>query len=222
MATKSSLSCVFYDKTLNKKVPCFIVPDKVYELDYNYSIRTFVQIVYDYSKLQDYNLTVQELVRYSVQHVMINDIYPATNETEINYANANIPNLVSDTNNFYTNELNRFEKILDMITDSDNLNTQTFYILAEFISDELLFSYCSQNDRLFMLYLSNTVLTNQPGFIPVPQMVRMTRKIFEKFSNEYRNYKIFNKRKYHEFNYISFPILINYDNLHYNVNFLIC
>lgn len=221
----TSFECIFYDTILKKKVPCLLIPNELYEIKTEFNRKFYCHVSFDESKFLEYAITKEELVKYSDEIVLLNNIYPTTTQIEIDYANYCIPNNIVNNYNNKThneNELDRFEKIIKMITDVEGeISSDVFYKLAEFISYELLFMYCNRPERLFMLNLIHNQLTEQPD-IMVPQMIRMTRRIFNKYNDndEYSNYKIHNYNKYSEFYNIDFPFLININNLDYNVHYI--
>jgi hypothetical protein len=210
------MQCIFYDRVLAKKIPCLLVANKIHV---NNGIK-YCKVTFDSSKFVEYNVTKYELDRYSSDSVKINEIYPARNQTEIDYANACIPNAIS--NNHITDELNRFESLITMLTDVSSITSAVFYNIADFISYDLLFFYCTHNERVFLLTISTVELTSLPDPIPVPQIVRSVKRIMDKFpDDETIIYRIQNHRDLSEFSYLTFPLSLNIPILKYNVDYLV-
>lgn len=198
-----------------KKIPCTIVPNQVFTI----SGQKYCKVLFDESKYID--LTKEEVARYCSDTVRIFDIYPANNGQEIAYADACIPNKVTD--NFYYKELSRLLKIIEMITNTENVKSSVFYQLADFISYEILFKYCTHTDRMFMLNISNNLLSD--ANVPVPEIskyiVTMTKTIFDNYPKDNTIvYYIQNYNNLIEFAYLTFPLPINIPILKQNVNLL--
>jgi hypothetical protein len=215
------MNCVFYEYKLRKKIPCVLIPGKIYVENNSTKRITKAHVYFDKSKSEEYGVTYEEFIRYSTEFVDIYFLYPANTQSEINYLNTVIPE--SYTNNY--DELNRFEAIITMITNTENdISREMFYILSDLVSYELLFNYCEYSERIFMMSLSTEKLVHQPNVVLIPQMVRMTKRIFSKYSNNIDNidtyYDLDNYNNYYEYSNI-LPITINVDNLKHNVNFII-
>lgn len=212
------MKCVFYNQTIQKKVPCILIPGELYGKTSDYKRKLYVHVYFDPTEYINYNVTQEELNRYCSEFVNIYDIYPMNTIDQQNYANAVIPDKV--TNN--SDELDRFEAIVNMLTDvSGDIDDEMFYYLADFISYELLFTYSTQQERVFMLTISSIQLTEQPLVVEIPQIVRMTKRIFEKFTEPIDSlYDIDNYNNYHTYKDI-LPRTLNIDFLKYNVNFII-
>lgn len=212
------MNCIFYDRILEKKVPCLLLPGRLTTVEDKMCKKIFVQVQYDSSKFVEYNITVEELDRYSSEFVNIHDIYPANTQAQIDYSTAVIPNKVTND----SDELDRYEAIIEMITTvNGDISKDIFYRLSDFVSYELLFQRCTYNERLFMMSLSVSELTEQPVQIFIPQMVRMTKRLFEKYTTTIDSeYDIDNYNNYYEYEN-TLPITLNINNLKYNVNFII-
>jgi hypothetical protein len=174
------MNCIFYDKTLKKSVPCILIPNTLW-VEQNERYRVFfIQVKYDTSKFEEYSVTQQELNRYSSEFVKFHDLYPVNTQNQIDYANLVIPNLI--TNN--EDELDRYEALISMITDVEgDITTENFYNLAGIISYELLFLRCTYEERMWLFSLSLQILVEQPPFVLVPQMIRMVKTLFTKYTN---------------------------------------
>lgn len=212
--------CLFYDKTLQKIVPCTVVPNKMYTINGD----RFCKIVYDDTLFNTYNTNYEELYRYSTDQIDIFDLYPANTQEEIDYAIECIPNKIAlDHKN---KELLRFEKIVNMLTDVDELNIDFFYKIADFLSYDLLFFYLNQNERVFMLTISTypfnaqSILTIYGGIIPIHPFLRSVIRIFDKFNTDSTTYYIQNIRNLAEFSYITFPLQLNIPVLKSNIQML--
>lgn len=209
------MQCIFYDRILEKKVPCLLVPNKLWVSN---GIK-YCQVNYDSTKFVEYNITKNELDRYSSDQVKFTEIYPARTPEEIVYANFCIPNKVTETHDI--DELNRFESLIFMLSDVPELSKAVFYNIADFISYDMLFYYCSHSDRLFMLNISTVELTSLPDPILVPQMVRSVKRIMDKYpADETIIYRIQNYRNIAEFSYLTFPLNLNIPVLKHNVDYI--
>lgn len=220
---------VFWCDKLEKLVPCNLRTNYCVNKQSAEGKRYYIRADYDFDKFAEFNITKEEVYRYSDEFVLLNRIYPAETQTQIDYYTEVIPNKIT-TGDHKNSELDRFEAIVNMLCNfTGELNSEVFFNLTEFITFEILFTYCDLNDRLFMQQLASVQLTEQPQTVLVPQLVRMAKTIFNKMdlslpvyqslSNgayNYKIYKIFNERHFSEFDYIPFPLLLNVDILKYN------
>jgi hypothetical protein len=212
------MNCIFYDKTLKKQIPCILIPGKIFSKSDEMSKKLYVQVYFNSSKFVEYNVTIEKLERYSSEFVNIHDLYPANTQAQINYANAVIPNLFTT----YSDELDRYESLINMITDVvGDISKDVFYLLSDLVSYELLFTKCTLTERQFMMSLTTSQLVEQPVSVLIPQMIRMTKRLFEKYTSaidseydldNYNNYYIYKD---------TLPITLNIDNLKFNVNYII-
>lgn len=221
------LSCVFYDYRLLKKIPCTLIPnffptsvsrEDASEREY------FVKVSFDYTKFSDYNVSGDETLRYSKEYVNLFDIYPITTQDEIDYANACIPNLIPDVTTHSQKELDRFEKIINMLCSTSSINKDIFYIIFDFIIYELLFRYCTSSEKTFLINIANTELTEVPDPIPIQQIIRMINTIKTKYEATSSNdivYRIYNFRNISEFDVYNYPILLNIPIFYANIDYLI-
>ncbi len=210
------MQCVYYDQILQKTVPCILIPNKMWVVN---GIK-YCQVNYDSSKFTEYNITKNELDRYSSDTVKFTDLYPARNQTEIDYSVACIPNKV--TVNHYSDELDRYEALINMLTEVPILSKAVFYHIADFISYDMLFFYCTHYDRLFMLSIASAQLPGLPDPIRVPQMVRSVKRIMDKYpADETIVYHIQNYRNIAEFAYLAVPLSINIPVLKYNCDYIV-
>lgn len=212
------MECVYYERNLGKKVPCILIPGELHSKTNDLVRKTYVHIYFDSTRFVEFGVTEGELNRYCSEFININELYPTNTQAQKDYANAVIPN--GFTNN--SDELDRYEAIINMITDvSGDISKNMFYLLSDLVSYELLFTKCTYDERIFMMGLSSSQLNVQPDPIKVPQMIRMTKRLFEKYTDTVdTNYDIDNYNYY----YIhdgALPIVLNIDNLKYNVNFII-
>lgn len=230
----STHAVLFYDQILSKAIPCNIEPNFCEIQETQLGRRYYVRCKYDFTQFATYNVTKEEVYRYSSEIVQLNDVYPANTQAQIDYFNLVAPDKIINANDHESDEMDRFEAMIDMICDfTGDLDIDVFFNLAQFISYELLFTYCNQNERIFFQTISSVLLTQQPNPVEVPQMVRMVRAIFDKVDtahpkfNTLKNgaspnklYKLYNSRRYSELDYIPFPILIDIEVLEQNVNFI--
>lgn len=221
-------NCVLYwCPILEKKIPCLLAANEIYKVKTIFDMRIYVHCKWDFTKFTEYNVTRAEVMKYSNEMVLLNYVYPAHTQAQKDYADLCIPNKIPDVNTYRDDELDRFETLVGMLINVDgDISKEMFFDLCEFISYELLFELCEFDDRVFMQTLSMSKLTEQPSNVLVPQMIRMTRDVFNKYNSpkfpipEAPVYKIFNYRHWSEIDYIPFPILINIDNLDYNCNYI--
>lgn len=221
------MNCLFYDQILNKKIPCKLVPnhfppDLVNRTDL-FLRKYIVKVEFDFSKYLEYNLTEQETLRYSSEYVNFMDLYPANTQEDIDYANACIPNLIPDEANHKQNELNRFEKLINMFCSTDSITSENFYILCDFISYELLFRYHTHEERVFLLTIANVPLTQVPENILCKQTIRLVYMLRNKYIYTNLNdiiYRIENYRNISEFNIYTYPIILNIPVFYGNIEFL--
>jgi hypothetical protein len=212
------MNCVFYDRVLEKKVPCILIPEKLYINELSFKKEIYVHVYFDTTKYVEYSVTEKELIRYSSEFVNVNELYPANTQAQLDYITAVVPNLV--TNN--SDELDRYEALITMITETvGDISKDLFYLLSDFVSYELLFTKCILEERQFMLSLSATKLTEQPVSVLVPQMVRMMKRLFEKYTTAISTeYDIDNYNNYYEHD-SSLPFELNIDNLKFNSTYVI-
>lgn len=224
---------VFYDLRLGQFVPCILERGTIDKIKDPHGINKFyLKCKFDIARLPAFNLSRDQVYRYSTEINVINEVYPYGTTAEKLYADTVITN-TSTTLTHKDDELKRYLTILTEVS-ADGLNVLEFLGLAEFLSYELLFSLCSAADRTFMLQCGTMILTEQPAVVLVPDMVRMIRTIFANVDltspqfrilthpdTGVRTFKLFNIRKYSEFDYIPFPVIINVDYLNTNSNFII-
>jgi len=216
------MKCLFYDKVLQKKIPCNLVPNKLHTKDGD----RFCKITYDDTLFNTYNTNLNELNRYSTDNIDIFDIYPANTQSEIDYADTCIPNNISINHKY--DELIRFEKIVTMLTDVETIKTDFFYKLADFLSYDLLFFYLNQAERVKMLTIStylipleNVSMLMIDGVIPVKPYLRTTKRIFDKYPEDNTvKYYVHNIRNLAEFSYLTFPLELNIPYLKANIEML--
>lgn len=212
------MQCIFYDKFLYKQIPCLLVTNELYKITNDFDRKFYVHVEFDPSKFEEFNTSRAELLRYSKEKIKLIDIYPARSQKEIDYAINCIPNLL--TNNHSSDELDRFESIIDMLTEND-ITRELFYNLCEFITYELLFMYCTTDEKSFFMILSASQLSEQPEVILIPQIIRMLKRIFTKYlETPYDVIKIMNYRRFSGFD-SELPVRISLTNLKYNCNYLI-
>lgn len=226
------MQCIFYDFKLGKQIPCLLDKNVIHDVETRFDKKYYVHVSFDDTKYTQYNTNRDELIRYSSEFVSINEIYPATIQAELDYINetfpkkyakSSIPFLTTTTHS--SDELDRFEKIIDMITDVvGNISRDNFIKLIDFINYELVFTYCNQTERDFLDTLSESQLVSQPGTTEVPQILRMLIRIFSKadsswYTSPNDTYKIINRRNFSGFD-SDFPFIIDLVNLEYNVNFI--
>jgi hypothetical protein len=217
-------NCLFYDKTLNKTVPCFLIPNQVYTTNH----RKFVNISLDPSKFTEYNTNIQELVRYSSFTIRLIDLYPNTTPQELAYAQSCIPNIVPNLTTFYYDELVRFKKIVDMVLNTNSITSDTFYKLADFLSYEVLFLFLQANERKFMLTIATIPLTSgnvaaviaaNGGINNIKPYLQTCLKLFTSYAYTDNNYYIQNIMNLASTG-VTFPLVINVPLLQSNLQFL--
>ena len=232
----NSDSVLFYCKILEKTIPAKLKTNFFEPHETHLGTRYFVKCEYDFDEFSNYTVTKEEVYRYCSEIRQVNDVYPATTQAEIEYFNLVKPNSISNETDNEHDELDRFEKLISMICDfTGDLDIDVFFNLAQFIGYELLFTYCNYTERVFFQTITISMLTEQPDPVEIPQMVRMTKEIFSnidtthhKFNllkngaSTHKLYKLYNIRRYSEFDYIPFPMLIDIENLETNCNFIIC
>jgi len=214
--------CLFYDKILQKIIPCNIIANKLLSLHGD----RFCKITYDSTLFATYTTNYEELFRYSTDTIDIFDLYPANTQTEIDYAIACIPNNIS--NDHKNDELLRFEQLVFMLTDVESIQTDFFYKIADLLSYDLLFFYLNQDERIFMLTICtyniplvavSTIMIN--GVIPVKPYLRSIKRIFDKFPIDNTIiYNVQNIRNLAEFSHITFPLELNIPYLKANITML--
>ncbi len=202
------MNCVFY--TIEKKIPCVLIPGEIYVKNMSFKREMYVHVYFDTTKYAEYDVTQGLLSRYCCEFVNIHDLYPANNQTQLDYITAVVPN--GFTNN---------SDLITMITTvSGDINKDLFYLLSDLVSYELLFTKCTLEERYFMAGISAVQLTEQPNIVPVPQMVRMVRRLFEKYTSAISSeYDIDNYNNYYEHTDV-LPLELNTDNLKFNVNYI--
>lgn len=210
------MECIFYDRRLGKKVPCLLVPNKLWVSN---GLK-YCQVNFDSSKFVQFGVTKDELNRYSSDKVEFTEIYPTRTQEEIDYANFCIPNKVS--NNHNVDELDRFESLIFMLSDVPELNRAVFYNIADFISYDMLFFNCTHPERVFMLTISSYQLPSMPDPVLIPQIIRSVKRIMDKYpADETIIYRIQNHRNIAEFSYLTFPLSINIPVLKHNVDYIV-
>lgn len=212
------MECIYYDRNLGKKVPCILIPGELHSTTTDLGRKTYVHVYFDSTRFVEFSVTEGELNRYCSEFVNIHDLYPANTQAQKDYANAVIPS--GFTNN--SDELDRYEAIINMITTvTGDISKDMFYLLSDLVSYELLFMKCTYDERIFMLGLSAAQLTAQPDPIQIPQIIRMTKRLFEKYTTAIdTNYDLDNYNNYYAHDG-SLPITLNTDNLKYNVNYIV-
>lgn len=226
------MQCVFYDFKLKKQVPCLLEKDILYDVETRFDIQYYVHVSFDDTKYTEYNTNRNELIRYSSEFVPINEIYPATIQDELDYIENTFPKKFAKTDiSFLTtsthssDELDRFEKVISMLTSTiGNISRENFIKLIDFVNYELVYTYCNSTERDFLNTLSASHLESQPNTVEVPQIVRMLKQIFSKsdsswYTSPYDTYKIINRRNFSGFD-SDFPYIINLGYLEYNVNYI--
>lgn len=212
------MNCIFYDRILKKQVPCKMIPGKIFSKSNEMYKKLYIQVYFDSSKFTEYNVNIEKLERYSSEFINIHELYPANTQTQINYANTVIPNVFTT----YSDELDRYESLINMVTDiTGDISKDMFYFLSDLVSYELLFTKCISTERQFMMSISNSKLTEQPTIILIPQIIKMTRRLFEKYTSVIDvEYDLDNYNNYYEYENV-LPITLNIDNLKYNVNYIV-
>ena len=168
---------LYYDHSLKKAIPCCIEPNFLESHETELGNRFYARCKYDFSQFSAYNITKEEVYRYSNEIVQLNDVYPADTQAEIDYFNLVAPDKIVDVDH-EIKERDRFETLVNMICDfTGDLDIDVFFNLAQFISYELLFTYCNQTERLFFQTMCGIEFTQQPNPVEAPQMVNMVRKI---------------------------------------------
>ena len=223
MATSTANSCIYYNYILAKQIPCFIVPGFIYTRDQ--SSEKYCKIIHDYNNFTtgSFNVSTNEVIRYSTDTIKIIDIYPNTNPTEYAYSQACIPNLIGNQSTFEVDELTRKSTIVSMLLNVTPLQPNFFYNLADFISYDLLFTYLTDLEREFMAEISNVLLTEVPPVSPgLVLMITMCNNLFSSFPQDNTQmYYIQNVKNLAAFSYISFPIPLNIPILKQNITYLI-
>jgi len=217
-------NCLFYDKVLNKTIPCFLVANQLYTINN----RKFVNINFDPSQFATYNTNIQELTRYSLLTTRLVDIYPNTTPEELAYAQACIPNLISDLNTFEYDELVRFKKLVEMCLNTNSITPDTFYKLADFLSYEVLFLFLQANERHFMLTIATipltlenvaTVIASNGGITTIIPYLQTCLTLFTSYAYVDTTYYIRNIMNLANTN-VTFPLAINVPLLQSNLQFL--
>jgi len=210
------MQCLFYDECLKKTVPCLLVPNQVYTINN----QKYCKVLFDSSLYSQYNITQNDVSRYCSDSIKLMDIYPARTQDEIDYALLCIPNN-TNISDFINKELSRLLKIITMIVSGQTVRSNVFYQLSDFISYEILFKYCTQNDRIFMLGISNNLLSGLPSNILAQYVICMTKQIFDNYPNDNTTtYYIQNYNNLVEFSYLTFPLPINIPILVQNIDLL--
>lgn len=211
-------SCVYYDRSLQKKVPCFLVPNRMSTKET--SFEKTVKILHDPSTTGAFSVSKNEFIRYSTDTQRLLDLYPYRTDDEKTYADACIPRTIPNDTTFFEDELKRFEQLIVMLTDVESIKSDFFYKLADFISYDLLFMYNTHSQRVFMLTICTVVLPYVPSPMPVSwSMIHSVKRIFDKYPNDDTLvYNIQNIRNLAEFSYLTFPLSINIPVLKTNVD----
>jgi hypothetical protein len=227
-------SCLFYDNCIQKSIPCFLVPNEIYSTQTTFNRDIFVRIEFDTSKFGLYNINPLQVSKFVRNTVRIDKIYPATSQIEIDYALACMPAAVPNNETHYSDEMRRYEKIIQMFCDFDGFfSVDTFYTIAEFVAYEVTIVYGDVPTRQFMLTLTQSpVLTEQPASLNEIQssVIRMTRMVFNKCQAIGTGYEEGDDIMYYLVNYRLLPGLdqvfvtypISLKTLRLNVNFIIC
>ena len=214
-------NCLYYDPVLQKTIPCFIVPGTIYTI--NNSNEKYCKILYDYNNFINFNVTANEVARYSSDTIRIIDIYPNTTSEQFSYAQACIPNLISNQSTFEIDELNRMYALVTMLVNVSPLQPNFFYNLADFISYDILFTYLTDAERQFMAEISNVAITSVPTVTPsLMCMLNMCNTIFTAFPvDNTQLYYIQNIKNLAAFTSITFPIPLNIPILKQNIAYLV-
>jgi len=215
------LNVIFYCPIIKKKIPGTLVINNLFRECTEYHLNLYVVIKYDFSKFGIFSLKRDEVYRYSKQVVDIKNVYPYNTQSEKDYADSVIPKYVeSIITDHQEKELNRYETIITELINVNEISYNMFYSLCEFLSFEVLFELCDLTDRIFFQTMSAIQLTEQPDPVRVPQIVRLLKLLFDKFSVQDIQFKIIDFDHFKEFDYLSFPIVINIVNLEYNINYI--
>jgi hypothetical protein len=209
----------YFDKILNKYLSCDIVPGILYTKIIKDQFRIIDMIYYCEVTYNVDTTTADQILKYGSRLVDINDIYPADTQTEIDYHTSCITTCAVDK----PTELQRFLKIITDLTNVTELDTEMFYNLCNFVSYELLFKYLTHDERIFFQMLSfynyNT-LADVPEPILAPDLLRMTSRLFSKYSGTLNvEHEMFNYKHYYEHDSI-FPIILNVQNISHNVQLI--
>jgi hypothetical protein len=224
-------SCLFYDKRLNKPVPCFIIPTKIYA-DAG-GIKT-VGIHYDRSKFQEFSVTQQELYRYSTDRVRLKDLYPNANQEEHDYAMACFPNHIANAATYKVDELKRFRRIIGIILAGNNhqLSYDMYIRICDFVSYDILFTTLDQIDRGFMKLIANFPLSSENvagylamfgGQVPSKLFVKLCNDVLSTHDSSFVSYNLQNNMNLTDVlveHNLAFPIIINLHLLTSNAAFL--
>lgn len=216
---------IYYCHRLEKGIPCTLKPNIFKATETEVGKRFYIHIAYDEPNFV--NLTLEEVYRYCTEVVQINELYPYETQAQQDYYNAVIPNKIISGGTHNEDELERFHCVIkELLNFTGSIDTRTFYYMSEFISYELMFTYCDYNDRVLL----QTIGVIPPPLTEVPEprsrrfdlVILMTKMLFDKFGcNPTVEYKILNSRYYSQFDYIPFPLLINTTYLITNINYII-
>jgi hypothetical protein len=227
-------SCLFYDKCTGKTVPCFIVPNEFYSTMAPFNRELYVKVILDPSKFVTYGITPALASRFIRDVVRLETMYPASTQTEIDYALACMPTAIADEENHYINELIRYEKLVSMLCDFEGfLSLDFFYTFAEFVAYELTVVYGNTATRQFMLALTQSPpLSEQPTSLSPEAacIIRMTRTVFNKCQEIGTGYEENDDPLYYLTNYrrtigmdaLFSQVPLRLKVLRNNLNFIIC
>jgi hypothetical protein len=218
------MKCVYFCKTLQKTVPCLLIPNKLYTYPDG---RKYINVKYDRDELSNYGVTLNELYRYSSDTVRLIDIYPTNTPEQIAYATACIPNKVPNESEHKLKEFERMDQLIDMIL-SVPINGDTYHKLCDYISCEMLFIFLTQTERVFMLTLANSpfnsttilVLISMYGGISCKTYINSVYKIFNAYEDNVSLYFLQNMMNLSDViatNGTAFPIPLNISFLRQNV-----
>lgn len=218
-------NCLFYDRDLNKTIPCILIPNQVYTIDH----RKYVNITFDTTKFNEFNTNIEELIRYSKFTIKLVDLYPNTNEEELIYAQKCIPNNIFDIKTFENDELLRFKKLIEMCLNTTNpIIPDTFYKLADFLSYEIMLLYLKPNERKFMFTIAtyplnmnnviNIINSNEGIDIIIPYLLTCLN-LFTSYNYTDNHYYIQNIMNLANTG-LTFPLVINVPLLQKNLLFL--
>ena len=223
MATSSANSCIYYDYVLTKQIPCFIVPGTIYNLKDN---EKYCKVIYDTNNFTtgSFNVSVNEVIRYSSDTQRIIDMYPYITTDQQTYAEACIPNLISNQDTFEDDELARMYTLITMLVNTETLQPNFFYTLCDFISYDILFTYLTDTEREFMAEISNVSIIGSPKPEPLPieDILNICQEVFTAFPEDNTQiYYIQNIRNLVEFSIkYTFPIPLYIPILKANVAYL--
>lgn len=218
---------VYYDRILQKTIPCTLRENFIEEKESEIGTRFYVRVSYDFASFATFTVSRDEVYRYSSEVRLINDIYPYTTQAEIDYYNAVFPNkVVTPKEDHALKELERFETIItDLIGNVVEISLQVLYSLSKLISWELMFMYCDYDDRVMLQTCGNVLINYIPldlshRFMAVARMSRLVTS--KRLSNGVSpRFKIMNIRHFSEYLYIEYPLVIVTDYFYDSISYII-